>query len=363
MKGLRSVLVLVLVAGLMLASVGSVFAQSSTGAGAASHANPVAKLPWRAFFGNVTEVNGGNVTIATKNSGDVVITLTEMTRCEILGETGWTNVAEFTNKLGGSLSALEGKSVAVVAINVQGPSGGLTGDAVLFAVIEPLRLMPIHQTIGNVTEFFTNSSGNGNITVKDIHGVYYEFTIMGNQTRYSPPGMGPGNITVNQTFVTVVSRGELNAQPVAKVILIYKTIPRGWLRQRPNPGINKPGIPRGNITIPPIHIGALAYHEYTGNVTYFITDSAGNGNITIMDVHGTSYEFSIIGNKTRYSPAGTGPGNITVGSFVTVVSQSEPNAQPVAEMIVLDQGMPKGWPTTPLYPNLGMRNARENMRH
>jgi hypothetical protein len=82
-----------------------------------------------------------------------------------------------------------------------------------------------------------------------------------------------------------------------------------------------------------------------------------------MDVHGTSYEFSIIGNETRYSPAGTGPGNITVGIFVTVVSKSEPNAQPVAEMIVLDQGMPKGWPTTPLHPNLGMRNAREKIRH
>jgi hypothetical protein len=355
MKALRSICILVLVAGLVLASVGSVFAESSTGVAAASHPNPVVRaLLWRAFFGNVTGVNGGNVTIATKHSGDVVVALTGATRCEIMGETGWINLSEFTTKLGGNLSALEGKSVAVVAINVQGPSGGLTGDAVLFVVMEPVSVMPIHQTTGVVTDF--SPGPGGNISIRDMRGATYEFTI-GNDTRYSPAGMGPGNITVNHTFVTVVSRGELNAQPVAKMILIHNMIPQGWLRQWPNPGINKPGIPRGNITIPPIHIGVLAYHEYIGNVTSFVTDSIGNGNITIKDIHGTSYEFSIIGNETRYGPAGTGPGNITVGILVTVVSKSEPNAQPVAEMITLYKGMPRRWPTPPRL-NLGTHELR-----
>ena len=362
MKAIRSVLILVLVAGLVLASVGSVFAQSGTGTAPASDPNPVVGALWRAFFGNVTGVNGDNITIATKFSGDVVVTLTESTRCEILGDTGWMKLDEFTNKLGGDLSALEGKSVAVVAINVQGPPGALTGDAVLFVVMEPIRIMPIHQTTGNVTEFFTDSSGNGNITVTDIHGASYEFTIIGNETRYSPPRMGPGNITVGQTFVTVVSRGELNAQPVAKVILIYNMIPLGWLRQGLNPGINRPRMPIGNITIPPIHIGVPAYHEYSGNVTEFFTDSSGNGNITIVDMQGASYKFSIIGNETRYSPPGTGPGNITINSVVTVISKGEPNAQPVAEMISLSQGILKNWPPIHLpilpRPNFGRNGLR-----
>jgi hypothetical protein len=245
MKALRSILILVLVGGLMLASVGIVFAQSSTDAAPTSYPIVAAHGLWRAFFGNVTAVNGGNITIATKNSGDVVITLDETTRCETLGNTTWITLDEFTSNLGGNLSELEGENVAVVAINVQGPSGGLTGDAVLFAVMEPVRVMPIHQTTGNVTEFATDPSGNGNITIMDIHGVSYEFSIIGNETSYSPAGTGPGNITVDQTFVTVVSRGNPNAQPVANVIMIHNMIPQGWLKQPPNPGINRSGIPKG----------------------------------------------------------------------------------------------------------------------
>jgi hypothetical protein len=341
MKGLRSVLILVLVAGLMLASVGSVLAQGSTDAAVGGQPNPGSHAPWRAFFGNVTEVNGDNITIATKYSGDVAIAVKPMTRCKILGDRLWVNLEEFTKQLGGNLSALQGKRVAVVAINVQGSTGELTGDAVLFVVMEPLLVMPIHQTTGVVT-YFTPGAG-GNITIKDIRGTTYSFTI-GNDTRYSPAGMGPGNITVNRSFVTVVSRGRLDAHPVAKIIVIHNMIPIGWLKQPLNPGIHKPGIPLGNITR--TQIGILAYHQYTGNVTDFAVDSSGNGNVTIKDMRGTTYSFTI-GNETHYSPAGIEPGNITVGSFVTVVSKNEPNAQPLAEMIVLYKGIPRGWPTPP----------------
>ena len=247
MKALKSILILVLVAGLMLASVGAVFAQSSTDGAVGSQPNPGSHALWRAFFGNVTEVNGDNITIATKYSGDVVIALKEATRCEILGDTRWVNLDEFTNKLGGNLSALEGDRVAVVAINVQGSPGELSGDAVLFAVIEPILVMPIHQTTGVVTEYTPYTPGtDGNITIKDIHGASYSFTI-GNDTRYNPAGMGPGNITVN-SFVTVVSRGKLDAQPVAKMIVIHNMIPQGWLKQILNRDIHEPRVPRGKAT-------------------------------------------------------------------------------------------------------------------
>jgi hypothetical protein len=350
-----------LVAGLILVSVGSVFAQNSTDAAVARQSNPVSHTPWRALFGNVTTVNGNNITIATKYSGNVVVMLTEITRCEILGNTGWLKLDEFTSKLGGNLSALEGDSVAVVAIDVQGAPGSLTGDAVLFVVMKPIIVMPIHQTTGIVTAYTPYTAGrDGNITIKDIHGASYSF-IIGNDTRYNPGGMGPGNITVNKSFVTVVSRGKLNAGPVAKMIVIYNMIPQGWL-QLLNRGINKPMIPFGNMTIPPTRMGLPTYQQYAGNVTYFAVDSSGNGNITITAIHGTAYGFIIIGNETRYCPAGTGPGNITVGSFVTVVSKSETNAQPVAETIALYKGIPRGWPM-PSDVNLGMRNARDNMRH
>jgi hypothetical protein len=220
MKALRSILILMLVGGLMLASVGIVFGQSSTDGAPTSHPIVAVPIQWRAFFGNVTAVNGENITIATKNSGDVVIALKEMTRCKVLGDIGWIKLDEFTNRLGGNLSVLEGKRVAVLAINVQGSPGELTGDAVLFVVMEPLWV--IHHTTGVVTAFTPGLGGD--ITIRGILGALHEFTI-GNDTRYIPAG---GNITVNQTFVTVVSRGKLNAQPVAKVIVIHNVIPKGW---------------------------------------------------------------------------------------------------------------------------------------
>ena len=223
MKVLRSVLILVLVAGLVLASVGTVLAQPSTDAATASHPDLAAIALWRAFFGNVTEVNGANITIATKYSGDVVITLTEMTRCKILGDIGWVRLDKFKEVLGGDLSTLVGKRVAVVAINVrESSSGWLTGDAVLFVVMEPLWL-PLHQTTGAVTEFYTDQNGNGNITVLDIHSTSHQFTIMSNETRYSPAGTGPGNITAGQSFVTVVYRGGPNAAPppLARAIVLW----------------------------------------------------------------------------------------------------------------------------------------------
>lgn len=84
---------------------------------------------------------------------------------------------------------------------------------------------------------------------------------------------------------------------------------------------------------PPMHAHRV------GNVTEFNEPSSGNswmGNVTIMDVHSATHTFRV-GNDTIYRPQGIGPGNITVGSFVTVVITGMQKSVdlPVAKAIVL----------------------------
>ena len=121
MKVLRSICILVLAAGLVLGSVGSVFADSSA---PSRDADGDVQDQWRVFSGNVIAVNNGNVTIDTKHSGDVVVTLNDMTRFKVLGEAGWVKLDKFRVALGGSLSELQGDRVAVLAINVSKTSAG-----------------------------------------------------------------------------------------------------------------------------------------------------------------------------------------------------------------------------------------------
>jgi len=78
-----------------------------------------------------------------------------------------------------------------------------------------------------------------------------------------------------------------------------------------------------------------------GNVTEFNKPDAGNGwlgNITIIDVHSATHTFGV-GNETVYRPKAKdlGIGNITIGSFVTVVITGKEKSQelPVAKAIVL----------------------------
>ncbi len=95
--------------------------------------------------------------------------------------------------------------------------------------------------------------------------------------------------------------------------------------------------------------GTQPMHAHrTGNVTEFNKPASGNswiGNITIIDVHGVSHLFKV-GNETIYRPAAIDSDNITVGSFVTVVTTGNQKSVewtdlPVAKAIVLHANLPE----------------------
>jgi hypothetical protein len=231
LKGLRGIFIIALVAALALGSVGTVFAKGppSTPPGkenAGSHAK-------QGFFGNVTAVNDGNVSIATQQ-GNVTVTLSDGARYKIVRVMNkWGDLTEFESKLG-NLSALAGDRVVFLAGNVTGML-----DVLKFMVLPMPGTQPLcaHQT-GMVYEFNAPSGNStGNITIVDVHGVHHTFTV-GNDTIYRPMGTGAGNITGNTTlenasFVTVVTTGNPDVQPppMAKAIVLHASEPKDW----PNP--------------------------------------------------------------------------------------------------------------------------------
>lgn len=246
MKAFRTICILILAAGLALGSVGSVFADSSA---ASRHTDLDVQDQWRVFLGNVIAVNNGNVTIDTTHSGDVAVALNDMTRFKILGEAGWVKLDKFKAALGGNLSELQGDRVAALAINVSKTSAGaFVGEAVLFVVMQRLEVLGQHRQTGIVTEFSIDSKGNGNITIKDIHGVSSRFTIVGNETSYSPKDKRP-NVG---SYVTVVTKGKPKPQSVAKMIVVHPGIPEGWPKPTPSPNHQDTGILEGKVTIGPI---------------------------------------------------------------------------------------------------------------
>jgi len=99
--------------------------------------------------------------------------------------------------------------------------------------------------------------------------------------------------------------------------------------------------------------GTQPLHAHrTGNVTAPPPADGTSGNITIEDVHGVLHTFAVIGNDTAaenqtiYRPMGINAGNITVGSFVTVVTIGNQKsvdlpALPVAKAIVLHANLPE----------------------
>jgi hypothetical protein len=245
MKAFGTICILILAAGFVLGSVGSVLADSS---GASRNTNLDLRDQWRVFLGNVIAVDNGNVTIDTKHSGDVVVALDDMTRFKILGEAGWVKLDKFKAALGGNLSELQGARVAVLAINVSKTSaGGFAGEAVLF-VVQRLEALGQYRQTGIVTEFGIDSKGNGNIMIKDIHGVSYRFSIVGNKTSYSPKDKRP-NVG---SYVTVVTKGKPKPQSVAEMIVVHPGIPEGWPTPTPSPNHQDTGILEGNVTIGPI---------------------------------------------------------------------------------------------------------------
>jgi hypothetical protein len=246
MKALRNICILVLAAGLVLGSAGGVFADSSA---PSRDADGDVQDQWRVFYGSVIAVNNGNVTIDTKHSGDVVVTLNDTTRFKVLGEAGWVKLDKFKVALGGSLSELQGDRVAVLAINVSKTSAGaFAGEAVLFVVMQRHEVLRNHHRTGIVTEFSLDSRGNGNITIKDIHGASHRFTIIGNETSYNPQDKRPKN----GDFVTVVTKGEPKPQSMAKMIVVHPSIPKGWPTPTPTPNHRGTGILEGTVTIGPI---------------------------------------------------------------------------------------------------------------
>jgi hypothetical protein len=232
-KGLRGIFIIALVAALVLGSIGTVFAKGppSTPPGkekAGSHAK-------QGFFGNVTAVNDGNVSIGTQQ-GNVTVTLSDNAKYKIVRVMNkWGNRTEFESKLGG-LSALAGDRVVFLAGNVTGML-----DILKFMVLPMPGTQPLwaHQT-GMVYEFNAPSgSSTGNITIVDVHGVYHTFSV-GNDTIYRPMGTEAGNITGNITlenasFVTVVTTGNPDVQPppLAKAIVLHASEPENWPKSKP----------------------------------------------------------------------------------------------------------------------------------
>lgn len=230
MKALRTIGILVLVAGLMLSSVGTVFA------GGPPH-DPPGKLPKfqgekRGFCGNVTAVtvSDGNVTLlVTKQELSVPIMLTDKARYKIPRVMNkWGNLTEFKGQLeGGNLSALEGRRVVALAGNVTG-----TWEALKLLLLPVPGLPPLHaHRTGNVTAFnplpSEDNDNFGNITIEDVHGVSHTFDLAADTT-YRPREFSELTETelhdeVIGHFVTVVIKGDPKLKTAkAKAIVVHR---------------------------------------------------------------------------------------------------------------------------------------------
>ena len=240
MKGLRVILIFALVALLVAGSVGTVYAK---GQPPDVPKGSKFKGEKQGFSGNVTDVVGGNVTIATEDRGNVIVKLIDDADYKIPREMNkWGNLTAFKSYLEGkTLSALEGRRVVALARNVSG-----TWEALKFLLLPVPGTQPQHaHRTGLVIEFNKPSGGsNGNITIIDVHGGNHTF-VVGNSTItvYHPDGIGAGNITAapappysGASFVTVVTTSDpkiIEPLPVAKAIVLHASMPEVW--PKPNP--------------------------------------------------------------------------------------------------------------------------------
>ena len=230
MKALRTIGILVFVAGLMLSSVGTVFA------GGPPH-DPPGKDPKfrgekRGFCGNVTLITDGNVTIDIGQGLTVKVMLIERARYKIPRVMNkWGNLTEFKGQLeGGNLSALEGRREVTLAGNVTGEWKAL--KLLLLPVPGVPGLPPLHaHRTGNVTEFTPGAGGN--ITIEDVHGVTHTFDLADDMS-YRPKELsGLTGIALYDEvighFVTVVIKGDPKLETAkAKAIVVHHRIPEGW---------------------------------------------------------------------------------------------------------------------------------------
>ena len=227
MKALRTIGILVLVAGLMLGSVGTVFAEKPTdvprGKGFKFQEQK------RGFSGNVTDVIDGNVTIDRGQGLTVTVRLTERAQYKIPRVMNkWGNLSQFKEQLEGDLAALEGRRVVTLAGNGTGKWESLK---LLLLPVPGLPPLHAHRT-GNVTDFTPGAGGN--ITIVDIDGVPHTFDLA-DDTRYHPEQFSeledPEELdsAVTGSFVTVVIKGDPKlATAKAKAIVVHPRIPEGW---------------------------------------------------------------------------------------------------------------------------------------
>lgn len=234
MKGLRCICIFALAVALVLGSIGTVFAKGPSSA-APGQEGPMFHGERQGYFGNVTAVNNGNVTITTAR-GNVTVMLNTYAKYKIVRVMNrWGNFTGFEGNLGNT-SALAGCRVVFLAGNVTGKL-----DVLKFMVLPVPGTQPLcaHQT-GLVYEFNAPSGNNmGNITIVDVHGVRHTFAV-GNDTIYRPMGIEAGNITGNTMlenagFVTVVTKGNPDVQPLplAKAIVLHARAPVGWPKLEP----------------------------------------------------------------------------------------------------------------------------------
>ncbi len=229
MKTLRTIGILVLVSGLMLSSVGTVFADGPPDGPPGK--GPKFQVQKRGFSGNVTDVTNGNVTILTEQ-GIVTVMLTEEARYKIPRVMNkWGNLTEFEDQLEGDLSALVDRRVVALAGNVTG-----TREALKFMLLPVPGLEPLHaHRTGNVTEFTPGAGGN--ITIEDVHGVSHTFDLADDMS-YRPKELGevPALGDVKGHFVTVVIKGDPKLETAeAKAIVVHHRIPEGWPTPTPTP--------------------------------------------------------------------------------------------------------------------------------
>ena len=227
MKAFRNICIFLLVISLMLVSAGTVFANGPSNSGQGK--GPQYHGERQGFSGNVTSVDDGNVTLITGQGWTVTVALKDEFRFKIpkvLNRWELGNITDFASHLeGGSLDALLGKRVVVLAYNIEEttPPDTFYGDVLKFMVL-PVPGEPLHaHHAGIVTDPL-----NGNITIVDVHDVSHTFIIDGD-TFYRPQGIDDSDITTD-SFVTVITTG--GEPDVAKAIVLHKPKPEGW----PNPG-------------------------------------------------------------------------------------------------------------------------------
>ncbi|MEE8471235.1 MAG: hypothetical protein V3S51_07895, partial [Dehalococcoidia bacterium] len=141
MKYSRTVAVLAMVAVLIIGTVGAAYAKGGPPEENPGRGGSQGQGKRHGFFGNVTEVIevGGNVTVAldTKEGWTVNLALTDETRYMVPSVTkGRVGFEEFVVALGGNLTALEGRRIAVLATGVVEELGGVfDGEAQRLMVI------------------------------------------------------------------------------------------------------------------------------------------------------------------------------------------------------------------------------------